>query len=60
MASQRDPNSLIQKFLTEIGYSFIDDMVSEIKETLIGYYLILEAFKIFIWKHSQKNIEGNK
>ena len=37
MASQRDPNSLIQKFLTEIGYSFIDDMVSEIKETLIGY-----------------------
>ena len=59
MASQRDPNSLIQKFLTEIGYSFIDDMVSEIKEALVGYYLILEDFKIFNME-TQKNIERSK
>ena len=59
MASQHDPNSLIQKFLTEIGYSFIDDMVSEIKEALVGYYLILEDFKIFNME-TQKNIERNK
>lgn len=59
MASQHDPNSLIQKFLTEIGYSFIDDMVSEIKEALVGYYLILEDFKIFNME-TQKNIERSK
>ena len=59
MASQHDPNSLIQKFLTEIVYSFIDDMVSEIKEALVGYYLILEDFKIFNME-TQKNIERSK
>ena len=59
MASQHDPNSLIQKFLTEIGYSFIDDMVSEIKEALVGYYLILEDFKIFNME-TQENIERSK
>ena len=59
MASQHDPNSLIQKFLTEIGYSFIDDMVSEIKEALVGYYLILEDFKIFNME-TQKNTERSK
>ena len=59
MASQHDPNSLIQKFLTEIGCSFIDDMVSEIKEALVGYYLILEDFKIFNME-TQKNIERSK
>ena len=59
MASQHDPNSLIQKFLTKIGYSFIDDMVSEIKEALVGYYLILEDFKIFNME-TQKNIERSK
>ena len=59
MASQHDPNSLIQKFLTEIGYSFIDDMVSEMKEALVGYYLILEDFKIFNME-TQKNTERSK
>ena len=47
MASQHDPNALIQKFLAEIGYSFVDDIISEIKEALVVHYLILEAFKIF-------------
>ena len=47
MVNQHDPSALIQKLLAEIGYSFVDDLISEIKETLVVDNLILEAFNIF-------------
>ena len=60
MTSQHDPSSLIQKFLVEIGYSFVEYLISEIKEALVVNNSILEALAFSIWKHRQKNIEGNK
>ena len=38
---------LIKQFLAEIGYSFVDDFISEIKEALVVDNPILEAFNIF-------------
>ena len=58
-ASQHEPSALIQKFLAEISYSFVDDLISEIKEALVVDNPILEAFNIFSME-TQKNIEGNK
>ena len=46
-ASQLEPSALIKKFLAEIGYSFVDDLISEIKEALVVDNPILEAFNIF-------------
>ena len=46
-ASQLKPSALIKKFLAEIGYSFVDDLISEIKEALVVDNPILEAFNIF-------------
>ena len=46
-ASQQEPSALIKKFLAEIGYSFVDDLLSEIKEALVVDNPILEAFNIF-------------
>ena len=46
-ASQHKPSTLIKKFLAEIGYSFVDDLISEIKEALVVDNPILEAFNIF-------------
>ena len=46
-ASQQEPSALIKKFLAEIGYSFVDDLISEIKEALVVDNPILEAFNIF-------------
>ena len=46
-ASQYDPSDLIQKFLAEIGYSFIEDLIPEINEVLVVDTTILEAFNIF-------------
>ena len=46
-ASQLEPCALIKKFLVEIGYSFVDDLLSEIKEALVVDNPILEAFNIF-------------
>ena len=46
-ASQHKPSALIKKFLAEIGYSFVDDLISEIKEALVVDNPILEAFNIF-------------
>ena len=45
--SQHEPSALIKKFLAEIGYSFVDDLISEIKKALVIDNLILEAFNIF-------------
>ena len=44
--NQHDPGALIQKFLVEISYSFVDDLISEI-ETFVADNPILEAFNIF-------------
>ena len=44
--NQHDPGALIQKFLVEIGYSFVDDLISE-TETFVADNPILEAFNIF-------------
>ena len=46
-ASQHEPSALIKKLLAEIGYSFVDDLISEIKEALVVDNPILEAFNIF-------------
>ena len=46
-ASQHERSALIQKFLAEISYSFVDDLISEIKEALVVDNPILEAFNIF-------------
>ena len=46
-ASQQEPSALIKKFLAEIGYSFVDNLISEIKEALVVDNPILEAFNIF-------------
>ena len=35
MASQNSLSALTQKYLAEIGYNFIDDLMSEIKEALV-------------------------
>ena len=45
--SQLEPSALIKKFQAEIGYSFVDDLISEIKEALAVDNPILEAFSIF-------------
>ena len=46
-ASQLEPSALIKQFLAEIGYSFVDDLISAIKEALVVDNQILEAFNIF-------------
>ena len=46
-ASQHEPIALIKKSLAEISYSFVDDLISEIKEALVVDNPILEAFNIF-------------
>ena len=46
-ASQLKCSALIKKFLVEIGYSFVDGLISEIKEALVVDKLILEALNIF-------------
>ena len=46
-ASQQELSGLIKRFLAEIGYSFVDDLISEIKEALVVDNPILEAFNIF-------------
>ena len=46
-ASQLKCSALIKKFLVEIGYSFVDGLISEIKESLVIDKLILEALNIF-------------
>ena len=46
-ASQHKPSALIKKCLAGIGYSFVDDLISEIKESLVVDNPILEAFNIF-------------
>ena len=46
-ASQHEPIALIKKSLAEISYSFVDDLISEIKEAPVVDNLILEAFNIF-------------
>ena len=45
--SQHDPSALIKKFLAEISYSFVDDLISEIKEAIVVDNPIREAFNIF-------------
>ena len=55
MTSQHDPSSLIQKFLVEIGYSFVEYLIAPVVSNSI-----LEALTFSIWKHRLKNIEGNK
>ena len=44
--SQLEPSALIKKCQAEIGYSFVDDLISEIKEALAVDNPILEAFSI--------------
>ena len=46
-ASQHKPSTLIKKFLAEISYSFVDDLITEIKEALVVDNPILEVFNIF-------------
>ena len=46
-ASQHEPSALIKKVIAEIGYSFVDYLISEIKEALVVDKPILEAFNIF-------------
>ena len=43
MAIQHNPTDLIQKFLTEISHSFVDDWISEIKEAFVVDILVLEG-----------------
>ena len=45
--SQCYPSALIQTFLAEIGYHFVNDLISEIKKAPVVDNSILEAFNIF-------------
>ena len=47
MASQHNSSALIEIFHAEISYSFVNDLISEIKESLVVDNPILEAFNIF-------------
>ena len=42
------------------GYSFVDDLISEMKEVFVVETRLLKPSTFSVWKHSQKNIEGNK
>ena len=49
--SQHEPSALIKKFLAEIGYSFVNDLISEIKEALIVDNRFLKPSTFSVWKH---------
>ena len=42
------------------GYSFVDDLISGMKEVFVVETRLLKPSTFSVWKHSQKNIEGNK
>ena len=49
--SQHEPSALIKKFLAEIGYSFVNDLISKIKEALIVDNRFLKPSTFSVWKH---------
>ena len=47
MAKQHSSSAFIETFLAEIGYSFVDDLISELIGTLLNDNQILGAIQHF-------------